>query len=64
MKARINEKMKRASYKCLDDLIEDGLPHSILENLDQTERYLKMIHGKDNMGDISIEMLTRLSEPW
>lgn len=41
--------MKRAKYKCLDDLVEEGLHPSILVDLDNAEKFIKMIHGKESL---------------
>ncbi|CDW81222.1 UNKNOWN [Stylonychia lemnae] len=64
LKTRVNQKMQRATYKCLDDLIQDGLHPSILQNLDQAGKLIQMIHGKDSINDISIKELTSLDKPW
>ncbi len=53
--------MRRASYKCLDDLKQEGIHPSVVEGLDQAETLMKMIHGKKNLKDITIEELTSLN---
>jgi hypothetical protein len=44
LKTRVNHKMKRATYKCLDDLISEGLDASVNKNKEETAMYLKTIH--------------------
>lgn len=56
--------MKRATYKCLDDLIQEGLDPSIVKDLDKAEKLIRMVHGKDNMKEVSVKELTSLNEPW
>jgi len=50
--------MKRATYKCLDDLKDDGIHPSALQDLDQMERIVKMVHGKKDLKNISVQELT------
>jgi len=37
-------KMKRAQYKCLDDLIAEGLDPKVKQHAEETELYIKTIH--------------------
>ena len=39
--------MKRATYKCLDDLIQEGLHPSIIDDKAKGESYFNMIYGKN-----------------
>eukprot|EP00347_Sterkiella_histriomuscorum_P021619 403333348 len=64
LKTRVNQKMRRATYKCLDDLVQDGLHLTIIQDLDQAEKLIKMIHGTDSIKDVSISDLTQLNKPW
>ena len=50
LKARINERRFKVTYKVLDDL-KDKIDPSFYENLEEFEPYFKMIYG--NKGTIS-----------
>lgn len=55
--------MKRADYKCLDDLLEQGLDRNVLRNPEDTALYLNTIHRKNKLEDVSTaDILTR--ETW
>ena len=63
LKVRVNLKHKRASYKCLDDLIGEGLDPKVRMNVEKTAQYMKTIYGKESIGDIKTEDILK-SEPW
>lgn len=45
--------MKRANYKCLDDLVSDGLDPKVKEKAEETALYIKTIHRKETVQEIS-----------
>lgn len=48
----MNQKHKRANYKCLDDLIDEGLDPSVKRNIEEMGHFIKTIHMKDSVRDI------------
>lgn len=55
--------MKRADYKCLDDLLEEGLDRNVLRNPEDTALYLNTIHRKNKLEDVTTaDIMTR--ETW
>jgi hypothetical protein len=55
--------MGRADYKCLDDLLAQGLNPNVKQNPEKTELYLNTIHRKNKLADITTkDILTR--ETW
>jgi len=63
LKVRVNLKHKRANYKCLDDLIAEGLDPKVKKNAARTAEYLRTIHGKQALGEIETEAIFK-REPW
>lgn len=47
--------MDRAHYKCLDDLVQEGLHESIVKDLDKAEKIVTTITGKKNIKDVSVK---------
>ena len=41
--------MKRADYKCLDDLIDGGLDPNVKRNQEEMALYIKTIHHKNSV---------------
>jgi hypothetical protein len=63
LKTRVNFKMGRANYKCLDDLLQQGLDPNVKRNPEETELYLNTIHRKERLDQVSTkDIMTR--EPW
>ena len=63
LKVRVNQKMGRAEYKCLDDLLAQGLNPDVKKNPEEMELYLNTIHRKNKLEEVSTkDILTR--EPW
>ncbi len=55
--------MGRADYKCLDDLLAQGLNPDVKKNPEEMELYLNTIHRKNKLEEVSTkDILTR--EPW
>jgi len=55
--------MGRAEYKCLDDLLAQGLNPDVKKNPEEMELYLNTIHRKNKLEEVSTkDILTR--EPW
>lgn len=55
--------MKRADYKCLDDLIAEGLDPKVKEKAEETGLYIRTIHAKDSVADVKTEDILK-REPW
>lgn len=56
-------KMKRAQYKCLDDLIAEGLDPKVKQHAEETELYIKTIHQKDTLKEVTTEDILK-REDW
>ena len=55
--------MGRATYKCLDDLIAEGMDPKVRRHPEETAAYLKSIHKKEKLEDITVEEIMT-SQPW
>ena len=63
LKARVNNKLGLANYKTLDDLLQEGVDPKVTENMEKTAEYLKIIHRKESINDITVEEILK-REPW
>jgi len=52
-KARVNKKMKRASYKVLEDLKEEGLQEHLCRDFEEAEQMIKIMKDQHRKGDFS-----------
>ena len=55
--ARINCQTQGVSYKCRDDLLDDGLRKQFFDNLAETGKQLKAIHNVNKISQIKPEKL-------
>ncbi len=63
LKARVNIKLGLADYKTLDDLIQEGVDPKVKENMEQTAEYIKTIHRKESLQDVTLKDILK-REPW
>jgi hypothetical protein len=54
LQARVDQKISDATYKCLDDLIAEGLDPKFSIHSEEIINYLKTIHHKESLSAVTI----------